>query len=85
MILFDHKDIDLPKWHVTKLFNQSTFRKNVVILAFIRAEMAGRGGHILPPPPSRTSNSEPHYWSRIKARSELFLQLALNTTPLCAL
>ena len=51
LILFDHEDIDLgsPKLHVTKFFNQSTFRKNVEILAFVRAEMA-RGTDSAPTP-----------------------------------
>ena len=47
----DLKDIDLgsPKLHIIEIFSQPTSHKNLVILAFIGAELAG-GGQILPPP-----------------------------------
>ena len=44
-IFFYLEDIDLgsPKLHVIEIFNQPTFyKKNLVILAFIGAELAGR-------------------------------------------
>ena len=48
---FDLADIDLgpPKLHVSEIFDQTTFHKNLVILTFIGAELAGGGGQILPP------------------------------------
>ena len=50
--LFDLEDIDLgsPKLHAIETFNHTTFHKNLVILAFIGAELVGRG-QILPAPP----------------------------------
>ena len=89
LILFDHKDVDLgsPKLHVTKFFNQSRFRKNVVILAFKRAEMAG-GQILLPPPPPPSPGRViliPIPGRGLKLVLSYFLQLALHPMPLCAL
>ena len=49
--LFDLEDIDLwaAKLHAVDFFSQTPSHKNLVILTFIVAEMAG-GGRILPPP-----------------------------------
>ena len=42
-------DLGSPKLHAIEIFNQATFHKNSVILAFIGAELAG-GGTDSPPP-----------------------------------
>ena len=49
---FDLEDIDLgsPKLHTVDILSQTTSHKNLVILAFIEAELVG-GWQILPPPP----------------------------------
>ena len=43
--LFDPEDIDLgsQKSHTIEIFSQTTFLKNLVILAFTGAELAGGG------------------------------------------
>ena len=52
--IFDLEGIDLgsPKLHVSETFDQSTFHKNLMILAIIGAELSGVG-QILPPLPWR--------------------------------
>ena len=63
---FDLEDIDLgaPKLHAIEIYNQTTSHKNLVILAFIEAELAV--GQILPPPPFWARKSEPHSRARVK-------------------
>ena len=53
------EDIDLvsPKLQKIEIFSQTTSQENLVILAFIGAELAEGGGSA---PHSRVSNSEPH-------------------------
>ena len=50
-MIFFLEDIDLgsPKLHVIEIFYQTIIHKNLVILAFIGAELSG--GRFCPPPP----------------------------------
>ena len=45
----EHIVLGSQKLHMTEIFSHPTFHKNLVILAFIGAELAG--GQILPPLP----------------------------------
>ena len=67
LVFLDLEDIDLgsPELPMIEIFSQPTSHKNLVILAFIGAELAG-AGQILPPPPSRARNSGPHSRARVK-------------------
>ena len=66
--------------------DQTSFHKNLVILAFIGAELAGRGEQILPPP-SMARNSGPQSRARVNSmtfpachsRSNAFLSLTFGT------
>ena len=66
-LIFYLEDIELgsPTLLAIEIFNQITFHKYLVILAFIEAELAGRGRQILPSP----LNSEPDSRARVKALS----------------
>ena len=52
---FDVEDIDIwsPKLHAIQIFDQTTSHTDLVILAFIGADLAGGGGQILSPLPGR--------------------------------
>ena len=70
MIFFYLQDIDLgsPNLHAIEVYSHTTYHKNLVILAFIGAELAGGEGRFCPLPPSRARNSEPHSLARVKVR-----------------
>ena len=55
MNFLDLEDIDLgsPNLHAIEIYSYTTSHKDLVILAFIEAEMARGGGQILPPVPGR--------------------------------
>ena len=63
--LIDLEGIDLwlPTLHTIEIFTQTASHINLVILAFIGAELAGKGRFC--PTPSRTRNSEPHSRARV--------------------
>ena len=60
------EDIDLGSQNsrIINFFKQSTYHRNLVILTFIEAGIAGGGG-AASVPPSRARNSEPHSRARV--------------------
>ena len=84
--LFDLGDIDLgsPKLQEIEIFSQTTAHKNLVILAFIGAELAGGGADsaplpvhvILDPIPGRGLNG---YWFMTSVDVWHFMKCLLRT------